>query len=294
VNAATATTRPDENLVVFNANMSEAMRRHYRRTKEAMFDPSAPMPFEQMLAAEDDGISGGDGGIGDYEMQQRVVGVRAFLRWIKTRAGVKPDQLYAPGPVSTILRQLFAAGRAMRDPFFSSISFTENGLMFSQTKAAASFRSQLISGFMEEIGFKGIRQPGQKSPLSSQNYAAVQKGNQNRKGGKPKARQSSFLKQLHTSKGQSRKSKVESGKPRQTTFTRKLTSQTAKPAPKEFGNQSGKSALSIGSQRGVTNASSTSRAPTVPMARSNSGAHTPISQPARSRASTGGIQRAIA
>jgi hypothetical protein len=220
----TAAHASDEKLLVFSSNMDEALRSHYQRTKAEAVD-SGPMPFDRVMSfedivrAEDDG---GEGEISDYEMRQRYIGVRAFLRWLKTRAGIKSDEKYRPGPVSNILMQLFAAGRALQDPFFSSLSFTESGLLFSQTKAAASFRGRMISGILEEAGLKGTRLPGQKSPLSIARYAEVQKGNKNR-ARKVRQRQGSFLSKLKTVKNSHTKvTKGTKGKAVQRTFTRKL------------------------------------------------------------------------
>lgn len=176
-----------EDLVVFEANMDAGLRSAHRRGLEAV-DDAAPMPFDAMLRAEEDGIEGGEAGVGDYEMRQRVVGVRAFLRFVKGRGVTLPR----------IMKQLFAAGRAMGDPFFARLTMTESGLIFSETKAGHSFRCKLLSGEIELAGMKGIKLPGQKSPESSAVYAAVQKGNSNRAKKTGTIRQGSFLKQLHT------------------------------------------------------------------------------------------------
>lgn len=214
-----------ETLVVFEANMEAALRAHYRRTKDGAVDMRTPdaqiMSFEDALRVEDDGITNGEdeNTVGDYEMRQRVIGVRAFLRWLKTRSGIARDAHYKPGPVSNILLQLFAAGRAMHDPFFSSISFTESGLLFSQTKAAASHRAKLISGIIKEAGAKGHQLPGQKTPESSPVYAARAKVTRNR----AKKKQTSFLRKLNVQRPTSNAQRPTGKAPRQTTFTRKLS-----------------------------------------------------------------------
>jgi hypothetical protein len=218
---------------IFEANMEAALRSQYHRTKDTAIDLRMPfdrmISFEEALAQEDDGIENADGenAIGDYEMRQRVIGVRAFLRWLKTRAGVSSSSSYRPGPVSNIMMQLFAAGRALQDPFFSSMSFTENGLLFSQTKAGASHRSKLLSRELEKAGMKGIQQPGQKTPESRAIYAETAKRTKNRA---KKATQGSFLRKLKT--GPAKPETRRGGKPerlRQQTFTRKLSSAAAHP-----------------------------------------------------------------
>lgn len=217
-----------EKLVVFEANLEEALRSHYRRTKDSAIDLHMPfdrlMSFEDALRTEDDGITNGEDEnvVGDYEMRQRVIGVRAFLRWLKTRSGVARDAHYKPGPVSNILLQLFAAGRAMQDPFFSSISFTESGLLFSQTKAAASHRAKLVSGLLKQAGAKGHQLPGQKTPESSAIYAARAKVTRNR----ARKKQGSFLRKLQIPSSKPQGSS-KSQAPRQATFTRKLNAPPA-------------------------------------------------------------------
>src|SRR4051812_7452075 len=104
---------------IFEANMDAALRSHYRRTGAEAIDPGAMpfdrlMTFEDALAAEDDGIESEDG-IGEYERRQRIIGVRAFLRFIKRRGVTMPQ----------IMREIFACGRAVMDPFFSSLTMTE-------------------------------------------------------------------------------------------------------------------------------------------------------------------------
>lgn len=230
----------EERLVVAEANMTEALRSHYRRTKADAVD-AGPLPhdlafgggvipgakiasFEEFMCAEQDG----EEAWGEYEWKIAMLMLRRWLRWLKSKAGIKSDEKFRPGPVSNLLMQLFAAGRAAGDPFFSSLSFTESGLLFSQTKAAASFRGRMISGILEEAGMAGTRLPGQKSPLSIPKYAKAAKESQARLGSnrakKSRPRQGSFLKQLKTGKSGNRKTEI--GKSRQATFTRKLTSKT--------------------------------------------------------------------
>lgn len=182
---------------VFEANMSSAMRSHYLRGQEQLMDEKAPMPFDELLMREDDGIDGGEGDLGDYERLQRMMGARAFLRYIKKEGCTLPR----------IMKNMFAAGRAMHDPFFSSLTMTEAGLMFSETKAAHSFRCKLLSGEIKLAGAHGVRLPGQKTPDATPNYSGAQKGNKNRLGGRkrraPGPTQKSFLKQLHVGKAKS-------------------------------------------------------------------------------------------
>jgi hypothetical protein len=147
---------------------------------------------------------------GDYEMRQRVIGVRAFLRFLKARGLTMPQ----------IMKQLFASGRAVQDPFFSSLTMTESGLMFSETKAAHSWRVGVLSGQIQLEGMKGYRLPGQKNPESKATYAATAKRTCNRA---KKPKQGSFLRKLKTNPPSR---KANGNRPGQAegrqTFTRKL------------------------------------------------------------------------
>lgn len=214
--------------------MDAAMRSHFRRTGADAVDPGLmpfqqlkSIPFDEALLAEDDG-EGGE--ISDYEMRQRVIGVRAFLRFLKARGLTMPQ----------IMKQLFASGRAVQDPFFSSLTMTESGLMFSETKAAHSWRVGVLSGQIQLEGMKGYRLPGQKNPESKGVYAATAKRTRNRA---KKAKQGSFLRKLATKQSPHKGGSHISAKPRQATFTRKLsgggsngTAHTNRPAAPRAGS----------------------------------------------------------
>ena len=202
-----------EKLLVFEANMDAALRSHYRRGGDAV--DSAPVPgdqimdvdlgngrngnFIQALLAEDDGISGGENGPGNYEMCQRVATARAIYRFTQRRGATLPQ----------IMREYFACGRAFQDPFCCSLTMTEAGLMFSETKAAHSWRCKVLSGEIKLAGMKGTRLPGQKSPESSESYRAVAMGNKNRsrKSAVKRQVQGSFLRQFQSKKGKRAKQK---------------------------------------------------------------------------------------
>jgi hypothetical protein len=159
----------DERLLVFEANMDAALRRLFRRSSEAA--AVVDMPFDELLTNEQDGL---DGEPGDYEMRQRAVGVRSFLRYLTCEIG-KGAALLA------IMKRLFAAGRAMGVAPFNQLTMTEAGLMFGETKAAHSWRCKLLSGKLKLAGMNGVQLPGQKSPDASAVYAKVAQGNGNRK-----------------------------------------------------------------------------------------------------------------
>jgi hypothetical protein len=199
---------------IFEANMDAAQRAHYRRTGAAAIDPGLmpfqqlkSMPFDEALREEDDG-EGGE--ITDYEMRQRVIGVRAMFRKLKERGVTMPQ----------IMKQLFAVGRTIHDPFFSSLSMTESGLMFSETKSAHSWRCKVLSGEIKLAGALGYQLPGQKTPEARPKYAAAAKRTCNRA---KKPKQGSFLRKLKTGGNVQRPtSNAQRPTQRQTTFTSKL------------------------------------------------------------------------
>lgn len=162
-----------EELLVFEANMNEAQRRFFERAPVEIIS-DGPMPFDRLLAAEDDGIgdaAGKEEEIGEYEIRQRAIGVRAFLRFIKSEGVDMPS----------IMKQLFTVGRAVHDEYFMSLTMEESAMMYGNTKACHSWRCKILSGQLELAGAKGIQLPGQKSPESSKSYSAAQQGNQNRR-----------------------------------------------------------------------------------------------------------------
>lgn len=139
--------------------------------------------------AEEDG---GDEPPGEYELIQRRAAVRAFFRFLK---------LHGESP-SAMLKQLAAAGRACCVEPFASMTMEESGHLFSETKAAHSWRCKVLSREIELSGALGVQLPGQKRAAASEVYSRIRKGNTNRKGGKKRSRmrQGSFLKKLHVQK----------------------------------------------------------------------------------------------
>jgi hypothetical protein len=184
-----------------DAASSEGLRAFHNRTNwEPVY---STMPFDAMLQAEDDGK---EGDAGDYELHQRMIGVKAFFRF-----------LGAAGPdLRQMLKQLAAAGRAMNVEPFSAMTMREVGLMYGETTAAHSWRCKVLSGMIELAGMRGSKLPGQKSKDASASYRAARMGNKNRLGGEEgkhgthgknggqekghKARQGSFLRRLHVAK----------------------------------------------------------------------------------------------
>lgn len=171
-----------------DANANEALTRHFDRVG-GWGQVDRRMPFQDMLMAEDDGQ---DEPPGEYELIQRRAAVRAFFRFLK---------MHGESPAA-MLKQMAAAGRACSVEPFSRMTMEEIGRLFSETKAAHSWRCKVLSHEIELSGQRGSQLPGQKKAAASEVYRKIRKGNSNRKGGKKRCRerQGSFLKKLQVLK----------------------------------------------------------------------------------------------
>lgn len=151
-----------------DAAANGALSRFFARTG---WEPvETRMPFDDLLAAEEDGE---DGEVGEYELRQRMAGVRAFFKFLMSR-GPHPAQM---------LKMAAAAGRACRVAPFAAMTMAEAGAMFGETPAAHSWRCKLLSREIDLAGMRGSKLPGQKSKEASESYRKARKGNCNRKGG---------------------------------------------------------------------------------------------------------------
>jgi hypothetical protein len=154
-------------LLVFTANLELALRNYYTRTGGGDL-VCVDMPFDDLLAAEADGCEGEPG---DFEMAQRRAAVAGLFRYLLAEG---------PHPLK-LMKRLFAVGRGLGQPFFRDLTMGEAALMFSETKAAHSWRLKVLSGMIKLRGMHGYRLSGQKTPGASAHYAAAQRGNQNRR-----------------------------------------------------------------------------------------------------------------
>jgi hypothetical protein len=166
-----------------DGSANDALTRFFNRTNwEPVY---SDLPFDEIIASEEDGE---DGIPGEYELRQRIAGVRAFFRFMTAR-GVHP---------AAMLKQLAAAGRACHVAPFHQMTMGELGQLFSETKAAHSWRCKILSRTIELSGMRGGKLPGQKSKQATESYREIRKGNTNRKPKKDRRRQvqSSFLRKL--------------------------------------------------------------------------------------------------
>jgi hypothetical protein len=216
----------EKRLAVFEADIHAALRSWHSRGGRHSGDPAvAEMPFDEMLMRERERAdsllsryaSGEplsademaelretyenpdefarqasqhelDGEPGEYEWRQRILGVKMLFRWILAEGFV---------PLK-IMKRLWAVGRAMNVEPFTQLTMNEQGQMFGETKAAASWRMKVLSGLIKLCGMRGYRLAGQKTDRASEAARKVAMGNTNRANGH--ARQSSFLRKLHVPK----------------------------------------------------------------------------------------------
>lgn len=178
-----------DRLNIYDANMHEALRSYYARGGTDTVEPATiQTPFLELLGKEGDAD---EGEVGEWEWRQRILGVRAMFRWILAE-GFHPLK---------IMKRLYAIGRALDLEPFNRLTMREQGLMFSETKAAVSWRMKQLSGLIKGLGMNGHRLAGQKTSRASDAARAAALGNHNRANGKarrkPAARQKSFLRSLH-------------------------------------------------------------------------------------------------
>lgn len=142
--------------------------------------------------------------IGDYERRFLMAGARAFARFI-IQDGVHPIDM---------LKQLADACRTMHIAPFHQMTMEEQAMLLGQGRAAVSFRGKVLSREIRLSGMKADKIPGQKSKAASESYRQVRHQQQRLKlngQAKPKARQKSFLRQLHVAPRPSRKAPARQG-----------------------------------------------------------------------------------
>lgn len=172
------------------------------------------MAVYEAIESEDDGEDGeptfdADGKpirvplkITDYDVRQRMAGARGFIRFLLARG---------PHPTD-MLMQLADGCRTLHIEPFNIMTMEEQAGLFGQGKAAVSFRGKLLSREIRLSGMRADKIPGQKSKAASESYrereiAKKRSGNGTNGShppsrgygvtGRPRARQKSFLRQLH-------------------------------------------------------------------------------------------------
>ena len=145
-----------------DACANEALTRFFDRAG-GWSQVDSRMPFQEILEAEDDGE---EERAGDYEFRQRMIGVKAFFRFLRTH-GVHP---------AAMLKQLAAAGRACHEEPFAAMTMGEIGMLFGETKAAHSWRCKILSREIELSGQRGSKLPGQKKRKPRKSIARSARG----------------------------------------------------------------------------------------------------------------------
>ncbi len=79
-----------------------------------------------------------------------------------------------------VLRRVYALARRYRPDLILHMNGTDLGLLFGETRAAQSYRMQLIFDRLRMSGVRGFRGGGCKSEESRATYAASAAGNHNR------------------------------------------------------------------------------------------------------------------
>ncbi len=101
------------------------------------------------------------------------------------------DFLFEDGPhPGWVLRRLYVLARRYRPDLVLRMNGTDLGLLFGETRAAQSYRMQLIFDRLRGAGARGFRGGGCKSEGSREAYAASAAGNHNRAKGKKKRKSS--------------------------------------------------------------------------------------------------------
>lgn len=159
----------DSKHIVHEANMNQAMRKYYLRTGAEQ--PCFDMPFDRILRSEE--YDGDDEALEVDEdvLAQRREAIRGVFRYLVAEG---------PHPLK-IMKRLYAVGRGLMIEPFCELTMDESALMFSESKAAHSWRVKFLSGVIERCGMKGSRLPGQKNKSSTANYSMSQAGNSNRR-----------------------------------------------------------------------------------------------------------------
>lgn len=99
------------------------------------------------------------------------------------------EYIFADGPrPDRVIRRVYALAKAVRADLIWDMSYEDLGLMLAETRAAQAWRfDKIICGTLKAAGFLGFRFPHQKGLSAIPHYAAAQKGNSNRRGGKKAA-----------------------------------------------------------------------------------------------------------
>lgn len=109
----------------------------------------------------------------DFSEEAQRLRVEFFARFF--------DFLFEDGPhPGWVLRRIYALARRYRPDLILGMNGTDLGLLFGETRAAQSYRMQLIFDRLRMSGTRGFRGGGCKREESRSAYAASATGNRNR------------------------------------------------------------------------------------------------------------------
>lgn len=155
---------------------------HERRTANALARAAARMheavdvktPLDSMMLEEESAIF--DAAAGKDEERMRLL--RDFFDKFF-------EFLYEDGPhPGWVLRRIYSLARRYRPELIMGMNGTDLGMMFGETRAAQSWRMQLIFDRLKGSGVRGNRGGGCKTEGSRAAYAEAAAGNHNRSGKK--------------------------------------------------------------------------------------------------------------
>lgn len=139
-------------------------------------------PLDEVIGRE--GMRGLD--VGSKKTAEQKA--REAEEWAIRRSAIDQmlEYIFADGPrPDRVVRRIYSLVKAQRSDLILDMSYEELALLVGETKAAQQWRfGQVIEGKLREAGFLGIKFPHQKGASTSDTYAAVQRGNSNRRGGK--------------------------------------------------------------------------------------------------------------
>ena len=149
------------------------------------FDPTeGDVGVDHVLPADGDELS-------REERMQRVTTFQALMDFIWNDG---------PNPIRA-LKRLFVITRCGSPTHLAHMSQTEVAVLLNETRAATCEREKDVwEEFLSERGFFGTKRPLKKSDEARQKYAAIQKGNVSRKGGRARLRKITALRQQHAPK----------------------------------------------------------------------------------------------
>ena len=142
-----------------------AMNAATRRNMHLVAAAKTLTPYDEMVRRE----------TANYVLEEQAIreeGVGDWLKWVWEEG---------PDPKAAFMR-FISFTRGVRPEFLLNMSGEEIASLFNQGRGAESARSRrVLSGTLEKAGNRCTTLPFQKSDTARQKYAAVQKGNSNRR-----------------------------------------------------------------------------------------------------------------